>query len=516
MLKMLHKMSLRARLVLLTCVSALALLIALLSAWRTAQTSEAFALRQAESNVSNAVRDLLRESHNYPNGRSDFSTSDGKKKPLPHEKEIIALYKEPFSRSAAIALHRSPETAGGFCTADGQIQGFVAADNFGVNLSTQEREITESLCRQIQTAQDFKLQKINVGDKVLLVSAAPASFEADANETRSGLISGAFAVRRLAAPSGFGDWFSLLTQGFLLIVVVGLAGFSFLTWRDWQSGMKLIENGMRQIPGDLQARVVAPLMPELEKISDSINDLAANLDANLSRQKELEYSLIRNEKLAALGRVVAGVAHEVRNPLASMKLKIQLAERNKLEPEKLGKTFDVLREEINRLDNLVKKLLDVSRPAKLNLSQISLVELIEQRLSLFSEQAAAQKVHFEFYKPRETAKIIADRERLTQVFDNLFSNSLEAMPDGGKLEVSLERESNDYRIEVSDNGKGLTEIEREQLFEPFFTTKDNGTGLGLTISREIIEAHSGKIYPLFGVENGAAFIVELPLPREVN
>ncbi|MET0752046.1 MAG: ATP-binding protein [Pyrinomonadaceae bacterium] len=500
----------------MTAISIIALLTAILSAWRTAQMSETFVYRQAESNVSAAVRELLRENRDFPNGRNDSLAKEKERKLLPHEREIFSRYDEPFARSAAIALHRFPETAGGFCTTGGDIQEFIIAENFGANFTAQERESIANVCRQVQTAQDLKLQKINVSDKVLLVSAAPSSFEVDANETYSDLISGAFAVRQLSAPSGFGDRFSLLTQGFLLIVVVGLAGFSFLTWRDWQSGMKLIENGMRQIPGDLQARIVAPPMPELEKISDSINDLAVNLDGNLSRQKELEYSLIRNEKLAALGRVAAGVAHEVRNPLASMKLKIQLAERNKLEPEKLGKTFDVLREEINRLDNLVKKLLDVSRPAKLNLSQISLIELIEQRFSLFSEQAAAQNVHFEFYKSSESAEVIADRERLTQLFDNLFKNALEAMPDGGKLKVSLEKALNNYLIKFLDDGKGLTETEREQLFEPFFTTKDNGTGLGLTISREIIEAHGGKIYTLSGVENGATFIVELPLLREDN
>jgi signal transduction histidine kinase len=266
---------------------------------------------------------------------------------------------------------------------------------------------------------------------------------------------------------------------------------------------------MRQIPDDLTARVISPPMPELEKIGDSINDLAADLDANLSRQKELEQSLIRNEKLAALGRVVAGVAHEVRNPLASMKLKIQLAERSKSDADKLEKTFNVLREEIDRLDSLVKKLLEVSRPAKLNLSRILLPELIEQRHLLFSEKAAGQNVRIDFQTMAEKAEIVADRERLTQVFDNLFNNALEAMPNGGNLEISLEEEAGNYRIKFADDGKGFTETEREQLFEPFFTTKDHGTGLGLTISREIVEAHGGSLF-LENTGSGAVFVVELP------
>lgn len=508
-------MRLRTRLVLLTAVSVLALLIALLSAWRTAQTSETFARRQAESSVSTAVRDLLRESRDYPNGRteaSDFSTNGKQKKMPPHEKEIFARYSEPFTRSAAIALHRSPDAAGGFCAPDGQIKGIVAADNFGSNLSAGEREVAANLCRQIQTSRDFTSERVNVAGNFLLLAAAPNSFDDDEKESLPNAVSGAFAFRRLPPSGGFGDWFSLLTQTFLLASVVGLVVFSFLTWRDWQSGMRLIETGLEKIFGDLRARIEPPPMPELNQVSRSINNLAAHLDDNLRRQKELENSLIKNEKLAALGRVVAGVAHEVRNPLASMKLKIQLAGRNKFEPAKLEKTFDVLQEEINRLDNLVKKLLDVSRPAKLDFSRFSLTELIGQRLSLLAEKAVRQNARIEFEKENEIAEVTADRERLAQVFDNLFRNALEAMPGGGRLKISAAKESGFYRIEISDTGAGFSDAERERLFEPFFTTKDKGTGLGLTISREIMEAHDGKIYLLSDAEGkGATFMVELPL-----
>ncbi|MGI8494144.1 MAG: sensor histidine kinase, partial [Pyrinomonadaceae bacterium] len=96
------------------------------------------------------------------------------------------------------------------------------------------------------------------------------------------------------------------------------------------------------------------------------------------------------------------------------------------------------------------------------------------------------------------------------VFDNLFRNALEAMPTGGKLKISLEKESDVYRIKISDEGRGFSLEERERLFEPFFTTKDNGTGLGLTISLEIAEAHGGKIYLDSNTAKGACFVIELP------
>lgn len=207
--------------------------------------------------------------------------------------------------------------------------------------------------------------------------------------------------------------------------------------------------------------------------------------------------------------MVAGVAHEVRNPLASMKLKIQVAERGKLSPEKLEKTFSVLQEEIGRLDNLVKKLLDVSSPVRLDRVRVSLSDLAGQRLSLLAEKAASQNVRVDIDSPGR-AEVLADPERLAQVLDNLFRNALEAMPDGGELRVSVEALPDVYRLLISDSGAGFSAGERERLFEPFFTTKDHGTGLGLTISREIIEAHGGKIYLLANAHRGAAFAVELP------
>ena len=503
-------MSLRSRLLILTAFSVVALLIALLSAWRTAATSEAFARRQAELSVSGAAGELAREARDYPTGRSDPGGDDKNKRMPPHEREIFARFTDSFERSAAIALHRFGETAGGFCLSDGNVQALVSGDNFGFAPTVRELEAVVNVCRQTGAAGDFTTQQIVVDNRVLLVSAQPLRAQLDLSETRPDSMTGTVAFRRWQPSSVLNDSFSLLTQGFLLLSVVGLAAFSFLTWRDWQRGMKQIETGLEQLSGDLEARIVSPPVLELKRISQSINDLATNLKDNLIRQKELEQSIAKNEKLVALGRVVAGVAHEVRNPLASIKLKIQLAERHKFDGAKMEKTFLVLGEEIDRLDTLVKKLLDVSRPAKLNFSSFSLVELIVQRISLLVETAAGQNVTVELDRRDETTQVFADRERLAQVFDNLFRNSLEAMPEGGKLKIRIEKAVDSYLVYISDEGQGFSPTERERLFEPFFTTKETGTGLGLTISREIAKAHGGTIYLSERAESGATFIVELP------
>ncbi len=507
---MLQKMSLRSKLLIITAFSLLALLIAFASAWRTARMSQTFALRQTEGNVTQAAREILRE--------SSEEARKPKRRIPPPEQAIFERYKDTPTRFVALALRRYAEVSGGFCDESGSPTNFISADSQSANMTQNESQIANTACRQIISNEDSQAQKISIGNETFLVASAPFSGDGE-NVNR---IAGAFAFRRVPQQSVFGDWLNLLTQSFLLLAAIGLAAFSFTTWRGWQRGMRQVKNGLSAISGDLTARISPPPTLELAEISRSINNLTANLESNLRREAELEKSLVKNEKLAALGRVAAGVAHEVRNPLASMKLKIQLAERNKFDAAKIGKTFDVLNEEINRLDNLVKKLLEASRPAKLNLSRFSLTELIEQRISLLAEQSAQQNVRVEFDKKtnrndvNETAEIVADRERLAQVFDNLFRNALEAMPDGGRLNISLEKKSDFYRVQISDTGAGFSDTERERLFEPFFTTKDNGTGLGLTISREIIEAHGGKIYLLDNEGTGATFAVELPKNRLSN
>lgn len=495
---MLRKMSLRSKLLIITAFSLLALLIAFTSAWRTARMSETFALRQAEASVANAAREILREANN--------ETRKPKRRLPPHEQLIYERYADAPTRSVALALHRFAEVSGGFCDETAAPQGFVSSATQSANPAANESNIANTACRQITEGEGFQTQKINIGNETFFVASA-----SDGGENPNRIV-GAFAFRRVPQQSVFGDWLNLLTQLFLLLAAIGLAAFSFLTWRGWQRGMRQVKTGLAAISGDLTARIELPPTLELAEISRSMNDLTAHLEANLRREAELKKSLVKNEKLASLGRVAAGVAHEVRNPLASMKLKIQLAERNKFDARKIGKTFDVLQEEIDRLDNLVKKLLDLSRPAKLNFSRFSLIELIRQRLSLINEKAAAQNVRLEFDSENKAAEIRADRERLAQVFDNLFRNALEAMPRGGSLKISLEKESDIYRIQISDTGAGFSDTERERLFEPFYTTKDGGTGLGLAISREITEAHGGKIYSLDEAENGATFVVELP-PR---
>ena len=152
-------------------------------------------------------------------------------------------------------------------------------------------------------------------------------------------------------------------------------------------------------------------------------------------------------------------------------------------------------------------MLDAGKPQKLNLQTVAPTEILRERVEFTREKAIAQNVEIETNFANTNAKTNADAEKLTQIFDNLLLNALEAMPDGGKLNVCGKVENEKLIYEFEDTGVGFLATEKDKIFEPFFTTKDKGTGLGLAISREIIEAHGGKLF-LAETENGAKFILE--------
>lgn len=489
----------RTRLYLLTALVFFALLVAMVSAFRTARTTTVFAQRQAIININWAVRELAREAADFETNRGDF---DRNRKLPPHLREIYSRYNDEFSRTTAATLYRFEEVSGGFCTTNSEFKGEIFKQNF----SAEETSEVKKICRELSANNETETKRIVFGGRILYIAVLPITDEN--NNFKSNSINGVFAAREVAQANIFADRFNLLTQMFLLISIIISIIFAFLTLRDWRSGMFKIETGLSAISGDLSKRIDEPKIDELNIISREINNLAKNLESNIARQKQLENDLARNEKLAALGRVASGVAHEVRNPLASMKLKIQLAERNKTDKSKLNKTFNVLLEEIERLDGLVRKLLDVSRPSKMNLSEINLVDVIGRRISLIKEKAELNSVKIET-SFAENLNVEADGEKLAQVFDNLLLNAVEAMPNGGILKVLAGANDNKAIVEISDEGTGISDDIKARLFEPFFTTKDKGTGLGLAISREIIEAHSGRLYSAES-ENGAKFVIELP------
>jgi two-component system sensor histidine kinase HydH len=221
---------------------------------------------------------------------------------------------------------------------------------------------------------------------------------------------------------------------------------------------------------------------------------------------------IRNERLAAIGQLATGVAHELRNPLTAVKLLVQTtagkAERHGWNAESLC----VVQSEIGRIEQVIQSLLDFSRPPPPRRSLHDLRDTLRRALQLTLGRAAQSHVKIDSHIPEEACEITADAEQLHQILVNLLFNGIDALPDGGTLEIKLERDMarNGYLVEVRDDGKGIAEELLSQIFEPFVTSKRSGTGLGLAISRRLAEEHGGQLTATNDPRGGAAFTLRLP------
>ena len=200
---------------------------------------------------------------------------------------------------------------------------------------------------------------------------------------------------------------------------------------------------------------------------------------DMTTQKNLESELRRNERHTALGKMAAGVAHELRNPLSSIK-GLALLLKSKIKQQSSGaEAADILISEVERLDRSISELLDYSRPEHLSVGQMELVEPIKKAIRLIRSDANAEQIEIIEQYEEEKRLITGDRDKLTQLFLNLFLNSIQAMTGGGRLTVTTRQMREEILVEVEDSGTGIDEALKEKIFDPYFTTKNEGTGLGL-------------------------------------
>lgn len=535
-------LSLRVRLALLAGFAIIALLVALFVAWRLVRATETFALRQADASVRAAARDLAREIQAHPAGYrtiDEASTAADDRRPGPrahgpgdnarrggplpqHIPELFAVYSDPLARLTAITLHRSPDVAGGFYRpgVSGQpaaLAGYANAREGGADPGGQVphdvADALRDLCLQAAQSGATATRTVQIGADKVLISAVPVEQPPEGG-TPNG-ISAAWAMQRVSNLSGVSDRANLAALLALGLCIMAVSGLALITVRDLRSGVAGIEAGLTGLKSDLGRPIPTPQTAELARIAGAVNELAATLQVNLERQSELEHELGTRERLAALGRVVAGVAHEVRNPLAAIKLKVQLAQRSS-SPEKLDDTFRVVTEEIDRLDTLVRKLLELGRNQTMIREPVDLNSLINGRVALFADLATRSGVEIVLDQPLRPLKITGDADRLAQVLDNLIQNAIEAMPAGGRLKIKANTNTRTALIIVQDNGRGIPAEQQEHIFEPFQTGRDTGTGLGLAIARAIVEEHGGSISFVSPDSGGTTFTLEFPLaPTEV-
>lgn len=239
---------------------------------------------------------------------------------------------------------------------------------------------------------------------------------------------------------------------------------------------------------------------------------------DLSEMKELEDKIRRADKLTALATMAAGMAHEIKNPLSSMKVFAQLLPLKIDDPEYRKKLGEILPREIDRIDRIVESLLGFARSTAPTFEKVRIEEILEENVKYFSEKAenAGVKIKRSY---AELPEIEVDKGQLSQVFSNLILNAIQAMPDGGELAVTtlpgktIDQVLQNVKVKVSDTGHGIPEEMQKKLFDPFFTTKYGGTGLGLTIAHSVVDGHKGFIDVESRVGKGTTFTVTLPVSQ---
>ncbi|MBP2676371.1 MAG: histidine kinase, partial [Deltaproteobacteria bacterium] len=238
--------------------------------------------------------------------------------------------------------------------------------------------------------------------------------------------------------------------------------------------------------------------------------------------KEQMHKMRRTEQMAVVGELAAGLAHEIKNPMAGIKVAMSvLAEESYIPPEDKAVLQKVVAE-ITQLEGLMKSFLNFTKPQKPRLEPVNVNQVLNTTLTFHMKHQAAGSGESESIRITkefgEVSSTMADPTQLQQVFLNLFLNALHAMPRGGELGVRTcqEEDGKTIRIEVSDTGSGIREELINKVFQPFFTTKPKGTGLGLAISRQMIEQHDGTITVANRPGGGVLFTIRLPVKAEAE
>jgi two-component system nitrogen regulation sensor histidine kinase GlnL len=256
-------------------------------------------------------------------------------------------------------------------------------------------------------------------------------------------------------------------------------------------------------------------------------DAAVAVVRDISRLHQLEAEVRRGETLAAIGRVAVGLAHEIRNPLGAIRGAVQLLKRELGDEARWGEYTDVLLQEVTRVNRIIEMLLDLGRPVTLRPVPLNLHQLLERVALLSQELAAVSGVQIQRRYDPSLPPILADEDRLLQVFHNLVRNAIEAMPSGGRLTLISRLSMNPLftkvdlgagqrsmaEVQVVDEGGGIPEAAHPKLFTPFFTTKEKGLGLGLALCHRILEEHRGAIQVTSEPGRGTTVSCFIPIAR---
>ncbi len=248
---------------------------------------------------------------------------------------------------------------------------------------------------------------------------------------------------------------------------------------------------------------------ELEKTATQLSKVYGELQESFEHLK-------RSDRLAAIGHLSAGLAHEIRNPLASIEGAAAILEQGKVNEEQRMEFFSIIKKECQRLNRLLGNLLDFARPRLPKSEKLNVGRLIDSVIALTSHTATKNKIAIHKKFPAEGISWDCDSEQLKQVILNLVLNAIQAMPDGGEIILEAKPRGKNLSIQVVDQGCGIKAEDMDRVFDPFFTTKETGTGLGLAVAFQIVNQWGGTLTPTKNRDRGMTFSIILPGQMELN
>jgi signal transduction histidine kinase len=271
--------------------------------------------------------------------------------------------------------------------------------------------------------------------------------------------------------------------------------------------------------GDFSKRVEVQPGDEITKLCRSFNQMAGKLEATVKQERRLQEQLTRSEKLAVIGELAATVAHEVNNPLDGLQNCSRIIRKRVDADPRVNRLLDLMDSGLYRIEMIVRRLLTFARGGVTRLAPVRLDEVVTEATLFVQPRMDRQNVEFvtEFADPPVIA--MADRHQLCQVMINLLLNALDAIAEGGRLTIGVQPDPDDaayVRLSVTDNGDGIPPEHLPRIFEPFYTTKKQGagTGLGLAVVTQLVEAHHGTVQVDSRPGQGTTFIVRLPAASE--
>ncbi|MGA7852103.1 MAG: ATP-binding protein [Candidatus Acidiferrales bacterium] len=512
----LSRLSFRSQVLLLGGFVAILFVAVLIASFAALRYTKASVLSDEKKQLLQTTRALAQE---YSD-KADFARRNNEVPPL--EEPSSDSSNSVLTLLSRVVLQNAEGVEGGFyARSTDTLLGYSfptrrAEDNASKNISSTERLAILQTAHEAAVRHEPSEKVLVNPPDIILIEAAPVG-------GGEGDLGSAWVLKRLPSLPGHNR-----LRAYLTIVALGVAALicvllTLFVVRNLQSGVLKIEGGLEGLERDLGSEIALGNDPgEIKRIGSAINRLAAILRQKIESGKQIEDRLRHAERLAALGRLIAGVAHEVRNPLATIRLRVQMCQQVSQDPN-VHESCAVALEEIERLNGMVSRLLNFSQPVQLHPEPTNLRVLLDQRLEGFAERARTHHVRFITNFMSDPQTLLVDQSRMSQVFDNVIQNAIEAMADsGGTLCVSLTPDGSrclgkqDMCLEFNDTGSGISPAIAGRVFDPFFTTKAKGTGLGLSICHELVRAHGGEIRVVSGNGHGTTVRILLPLSDAVS